>query len=126
MRNLVFIFFIFFFNCCSHKISKEKANNLEYSNGKQKIVLEIMTGDNFLKFDNPTKIKVKFDNILGEKLSFSGQNIKFIKAFNEIENEIILEVNLKNNENKLEYFSLLVSYKMDNESFFHKFKIPVK
>lgn len=104
-----------------------KTNNLEYKKGNQKIVLEILNDNNYLQLGTIGKIKVKCENIKTEKLSFSGKGISFYKSDKDLQNELILNINLNNEEFKvLKNYELVMSYSDGDNSFVHKFTIPIK
>jgi hypothetical protein len=104
-----------------------RTNNLEYKKGNQKIVLEILNNNNYLLLGTKEKIKVKCENIKTEKLSFSGKGISFYKSDKDLQNELILNINLNNEEIQiLKNYELVMSYFDGDNSFVHKFTIPIK
>jgi hypothetical protein len=119
--------FICFQTNCSNKHFDAQKNNLGYKKGNQKIVLEILNDNNYLQLGTKEKIKVKCENIKTEKLSFSGKGISFYKSDKDLQNELILNINLNNEEIKvLKNYELVMSYYDGDNSFVHKFTIPIK
>lgn len=120
------MFFSFFLINCSNKTMSLKTNNLEYKKGNQKIVLEILNDNNYLRLGTKEKIKVKCENIKTEKLSFSGKGISFYTNNEGVENELILNINLNSEEIKvLKNYELVMSYRDGDVGFIHKFTIPI-
>jgi hypothetical protein len=127
MKHLIVMIFICFQTNCSNKHFDAQKNNLGYKKGNQKIVLEILNDNNYLQLGTKEKIKVKCENIKTEKLSFSGKGISFYKSDKDLQNELILNINLNNEEIKvLKNYELVMSYYDGDNSFVHKFTIPIK
>ncbi|WP_310557551.1 hypothetical protein [Flavobacterium sp.] len=121
-------YLLFVFNLIVQKKNfTTQVDDLIYKNGEQKIVLEILNNQKYLKENVVEKIKVKCENIKTEKLSFSGKWISFYKTNEDKKNELFLNINLNDDEAKVSRnYELIISYHDDNINFSNKFIIPIK
>jgi hypothetical protein len=65
----------------------EQDQNLEYRNGNQHVTLIIISENAYLILNQPTKIKVKLENIDAEKLTISGRGLKSLDGLQWITRE---------------------------------------
>lgn len=120
-------FALFLFNClnCSSQITTSSKQDFEFHNGKESIVLEISTGNQYLELDNETRVKIKLENIDPKTLSFSGQGIRF-SPVQDSSQAILLEIKPTTESLEDGKLSLMLSYPSGDENIIHRFIIPVR
>lgn len=126
MRLLLVLLSVNLITSCSSKVNLSSSDGLEFSNGKEKIELQILTGKNYLEDNKTNKIKVVLKNIDSKMLSFSGYGIKFSKDKTEYKNQVFLEIDANKAVIKSDTLKIIASYKKETESIYHEFKIPIK
>jgi len=120
MKNITLFVSIFFL------VGWTQQDDLQFQKGNQKMQLELETGKRYLKWGEKTKIKIKFENIDPQKLTYSAPGIRILR--NEITNssstlEITPEKSIISNDT----LKIFVSGREENDSiWFHKFKILIK
>lgn len=108
----------------SWRITQEQ--NFLFQRGNQKITLELLNGLPFLKWDLKTKLKLNFENIDSEKLSFSAPGISILK-YEKTKNVTYIEITPKKKIIRNDTLKLLVIGRDSKDSiWFHNFKIPIK
>lgn len=120
MKNITFLFSIFLL------LSWTQQDDFEFQKGNQKMKLELETGKRYLKWGEKTKIKISFENIDPQKLSYSAPGIRILR--NENTNvSSTLEITPEKNIIKNDTLKIFVSGREENDSiWFHKFKILIK
>ena len=126
MKNFLLLFTLILFYNCTPKFNATKGEDLTFVNGKEKVKLEILTGNKYIESEVATTLKVTTENINVEDLAFAGPGVRFIKSENKIENEINLEINSNKDNFPSGNYTLMVFYKSNRKSISHRFLIPIK
>lgn len=126
MKLLLFLLLANLTINCSSKVKLSSSDDLVFSNGKEKIELKILTGENYLEDNKVNDIKVILKNINPKTMSFSGYGIKYSKDKTKYKNQVLLEIEPNKTVMKSDTLKIIVSYKKEQNITYHEFKIPVK
>jgi hypothetical protein len=104
-----------------------KENIFVYKNEKQKVEMIIQNGDDFLKYETPTKVDFKFTNIDLKTSSIFGLGIKILNGFDSLNGVVKTKVNVPRNRLKTDTLNVIIRFNnVNNEKLDAQFKVPIK
>lgn len=109
---------------CSHKIINN-SRPLEFHNGSQSILINVIDDTNQLKLNVETKVNVNVKNIDPHALSFSGDGVRLSSSpYSDQTISLLIQPTKKNIvKNNL---ALTISYTDNGKIIIYKFLIPIK
>ena len=126
LKTMTFGLLLFCVINCSSKKNISQSESFAYQNGNEKIVFEILNGNNFLEVNVPTRTKFIFDNIDPETVSLSGKTIRFLRENDTKKNELLIEMSPKKSDLEDGKLKIFLSYKSNGEFKMFKLNIQVK
>lgn len=126
MKNNIFKIALLVFCVCNvGKINAQYTNDFVEIHDYQKVNFEVLSEDNSLKLNKPTKVKFTFEKSDPKTITLSSPNMKILREENT-ENSVMVEITAKEKFIEDNTFSVRVSGKYDGKFWIYKIKIPVK
>ena len=120
LSGIIIVFFITSFSFF------DQEQNLEYHNGNQYMKLIIFSENPYLSLNQPTKLKLKLENIEFEKLTVSGKGLSSLGLF-QTNTQLMFKVIVDEKSIIDGNWELNIEEKQkDKIIWHHKFIIPVK
>ena len=123
MKNILLVFFLTSF---SKVVGQNGTVSLVYTNGDVKIEIKTTSENCVFTKNEKNLIMLHTENLDTKMMTFSGKALRFSEEKPQTENELLLEVNLADIEEKKDVYTLRFKYKKNEEFVSGKFEIPIE
>lgn len=122
---VVVLLLVCFSNCTSKKTDTQPVN-FECVNGDVKVVLKILTGNDYLVVNDSTKTVFMLTNVKRKSVMVSGRTIRTYEDGEDKDNEVKILMSPEKKDLENGFLKINLSYRVDGEYNSCSFNVPVR